>query len=132
MPGLDVTPKPASGRQVIGGYGGGGFKISGQRHSGSVIVFPSRTLAWPVTTVEEITWELLAPLLDPVRAAEETVQILVLGIGARFRLPPGPLGARLADAGIALEWMDTGAACRTFNVLVLENRDVAAALLAID
>jgi uncharacterized protein len=132
MPGLDITPKPASGRQLIERYGGGGFRIAGQRHMGSVIVFPTRTLAWEVTDAEQITSASLAPLLDRVQAAEEMVRLLVLGSGRRFRPPPENLSARLADAGIALEWMDTGAACRTFNVLLLEDRDVAAALLAVD
>jgi uncharacterized protein len=132
MPGLDITPKPASGRQLIDGYGGGGFKIAGQRHSGSVIVFPTRTLAWPVTGVDQITRASLSPLLDRVQTAEETVRILVLGSGRRFQPPPATLAAQLSEAGIALEWMDTGAACRTFNVLLLEDRDVAAALLAVD
>ncbi len=132
MTSLDVTPPPGPGRQLIAGYGGGGFKIAGRRHVGSVIVFPTRTLAWPVTSADEITWASLAPLLDSVRREEETVRVLVLGSGQHFRPPPGALGARLMDAGIALEWMDTGAACRTFNVLVLEDRDVAAALLAVD
>ena len=61
MSGLDITPKPASGRQLIDGYGGGGFKIAGQRYSGSVIVFPTRTLAWPVTGVDQITRASLSP-----------------------------------------------------------------------
>ena len=132
MSGLDITPKPASGRQLIDGYGGGGFKIAGQRYSGSVIVFPTRTLAWPVTGVDQITRASLSPLLDRVQTAEETVRILVLGSGRRFQPPPATLAAQLSEAGIALEWMDTGAACRTFNVLLLEDRDVAAALLAVD
>lgn len=132
MPGLDVTPKTASGRQLIEGYGAGGFKIAGQRYTGSVLVFPTRTLAWSVTAVEQITRESLAPLVDRVGVTAATLRILVLGCGRRFVPAPGRLGLELMDAGIALEWMDTGAACRTFNVLVLEDRDVAAALLAVD
>jgi uncharacterized protein len=132
MPGLDITPTPGGGRQVIDGYGGGGFKIAGQRHTGSVIIFPTRTLAWPITAAEQITWASLAPLVHLVEAAEETVRILVLGSGQHFQPPPARLGAELLGLGIALEWMDTGAACRTFNVLLLEDRDAAAALLAVD
>jgi uncharacterized protein len=132
MPGLDITPTPGGGRQLIDGYGGGGFKIAGQLHTGSVIILPMRTLAWPITAVDQITWASLAPLIDRVEAAEETVRILVVGSGSRFQPPPGRLSEELLTLGIALEWMDTGAACRTFNVLLLEDRDVAAALLAVD
>lgn len=132
MPGLDITPPPASGRQLIDAYGGGGFKIAGQRHTGSVIIFPSRTLLWPIAASEQITSASLAPVFDSVRMGEETVQILVLGSGRRFQPPPAGLGADLLALGIALEWMDTGAACRTFNVLLLDDRDVAAALLAVE
>ena len=132
MSGLDVTPRPAAGRQLVDKYGAGGFKIAGQRHAGSVIVFPARTVGWPVTAVEQVSAASLAPLLDLVRAGKETVRILILGSGRRFVPPPGGLAAALLDVGIALEWMDTGAACRTFNVLLLEDREVAAALLAVE
>ncbi|MFO1154573.1 MAG: Mth938-like domain-containing protein [Rhodospirillales bacterium] len=132
MSGLELTPKPASGRQLIDKYGAGGFRIAGHRHVGSVIVFPARTLAWPVTAIEQIGAASLAPLLDPVRAGEESCHILIVGSGPRFAPPPDRLAAELLEAGVALEWMDTGAACRTFNVLLLEERDVAAALLAVE
>ncbi|MFO1128347.1 MAG: Mth938-like domain-containing protein [Rhodospirillales bacterium] len=132
MAGLDGAPKPAGGRQLIDKYGDGGFKIAGQRYAGSVIVFPTLTVAWPVTSADEITGGSLAPLMDRVRAKEETVRILVVGGGRRFAPPPARLTAELSAEGIVLEWMDTGAACRTFNVLLLEGREVAAALLAVE
>ena len=62
----------------------------------------------------------------------QSVRILVVGCGRAFTPKPPHLDAELRAAGIGVEWMDTGAACRTFNVLLLEDREVAAALIAID
>ena len=64
--------------------------------------------------------------------AEERVAILIVGCGPRFVMPPPVLKSGLRAAGIVLEWMDTGAACRTFNVLLGEERPAAAALIAVD
>jgi uncharacterized protein len=62
----------------------------------------------------------------------ENPLILVIGCGERFLPPPKGLRDDLRKAGIALEWMDTGAACRTFNVLLAEDRGAVAALIAVD
>ena len=88
-------------------------------------MFAEETRPWPVATADEITF----PSLQAVAGAE--VDILVLGCGERFRPAPGDLRAALRDHGVVLEWMDTGAACRTFNVLLIEDRRVAAALIAV-
>ena len=128
MPGLDITPLVASGRQLIQGYGEGQFRVAGQVFSGSVLVFPERTLAWPVREPAAIT---LASL-DAVTGGDVSTEILLVGCGARFGPAPAELARTLRAAGIALEWMDTGAACRTFNVLLGEDRRVAAALIAVE
>ena len=60
------------------------------------------------------------------------VDILLVGCGPAFVAIPKGLRQALKDTGIALEWMDSGAACRTFNVLIAEERRVAAAILAVD
>ena len=77
---------------------------------------------WSVTTPDELNLILLAPLLAL------TPQIVLLGAAAELRAAPANLRALLAQHGIALEVMDLGAACRTFNILVQEERRVAAAL----
>ncbi len=114
----------APGRQLIQGYGGMGFRIGGDVHKGSVIVLPERTLPWAVRAAAAITVDSLAA----VTAAD----ILVVGCGARFEAIPEGLRDGLKAAGLVLEWMDTGAACRTFNVLLAEERACAAALIAVD
>ena len=124
---MDVTPVVPGGRQLIQGYDAGGFRIAGIRHVGSVLVLPEQTLAWPVRAPERVTADSLAP----IRAAAPPVEILVLGCGARFAKIPAELRAALKAEGIIVEAMDTGAACRTFNLLLAEDRRVAAALIAL-
>lgn len=124
---MDLTPQIPEGRQVINGYGGGGFRIAGTRYEGSVIVFPSRTLVWSVTAPDEVTMA----ALQPVPEAEPAVELLLLGLGPQIRRVPDPLRAALKAQGIVVEGLDTGAAARTYNVLLGESRRVAAALIAV-
>ena len=116
----------AEGRQLIQGYGAGGFKVGDDDHKGSIIVFPERTVPWPVSSPEEITVQSLNEALKGER------HILLIGCGSQFTPPPPTLKGELKKAGVVLEWMDTGAACRTFNVLLHEDRQVTAALIAVD
>lgn len=122
------TSRPSAIRQLIESYGAGGFKVSGKRHSGSVLIFREETVAWPVTSAAGISTEALQPIL---RRAAET-RILVIGCGGTLVPRPIDLATTLRSAGISLEWMATGAACRTYNVLLLEDREVAAALISIE
>lgn len=124
---MDITPVVAADRQLIHGYGDHGFTITGLRHEGSVLVFPGRTQAWPVTSMSELNLDALAPIL----AAEPRPAVLLLGCGKGVSVVPREIKAALRDAGIVVEPMDTGAACRTYNVLLTEGRDVAAALIAV-
>lgn len=124
---MGVTPIVPASRQLIQAYDAGGFRIAGVRHAGSVLVLPERTLAWPVGALEEVS----ADTLSPIRTAAPAVEILVLGCGPRFCLVRADLRKALRADGIALEAMDTGAACRTFNLLLAEDRRVAAALIAL-
>lgn len=124
--------EPAPQLQVIESYRGGGFRISGVRHEGSVLVFRERTHAWPILAHETIDIDALAWAVAAGMAAEAMpVELLLLGCGARLLPPPIALRRRLKEIGVALEPMDTGAACRTYNVLAAEERRVAAALIAV-
>ncbi len=71
-------------------------------------------------------------LLEEVTGAAEGPEILLVGCGPCFLAEPAGLRAALREAGAVLEWMDTGAACRTFNVLLAEDRRAAAALIAVE
>lgn len=121
---MDVTPTIPTGRQVVESYGPGGFRVSGRAYPGSIIVFPDTTLSWDVADFASVTAESLAPVLS-----HGGVEILLLGCGQRL-LPVLPqLRHALRSAGIGIDAMDTGAACRTYNVLMAEERPVAAALI---
>jgi uncharacterized protein len=123
---MELTRIVAEGRQQIQAYREGGFTIGGARHQGSVLVLPDRTLPWAVGELPGVTLESLAPIIEAT-----DVEILILGCGTRFALPPPELRAALRGHGIVTEAMDTRAACRTFNVLLAEDRRVAAALIAL-
>ena len=92
-----------------------------------MLVLPERTVSWPVSAVQDITLESLTEVIG-----EDGVEILVVGCGAPFEPPPSGLREGLSEKGVVLEWMDTGAACRTFNVLLAEDRACAAALIAVE
>ena len=125
---MDITPLVPSGRQMIESYGGGRFTVSGVAHQGSIVVFPDRTLAWPVATLAEVTLE----SLEPVLAQRESVEVMLLGCGARLTQVPPALRQLFRRSGLGFELMDTGAACRTYNVLAAEDRRVVAALIAVE
>ena len=124
---MDLTPLVPAGRQMVERYGDGRFVVSGTAHEGSIIVFPDRTLAWPVADLGAVTLESLAAILD----ARDGLEVMLLGCGARLTQVPSELRRSLRDLGLAVEFMDTGAACRTYNVLAAEDRRVAAALIAV-
>jgi uncharacterized protein len=126
---MDLTPLIPTGRQIIESYGDGRFRVAGSVHEGSVLVFPQATLAWPVTAMAELSLESLAPVAARAQAGE--IDLLLVGCGARLAMIPKDLRASLRAAGVVLEPMDTGAAARTYNVLMAEGRRVAAALIAV-
>jgi len=113
---------------LIRSYGDGRFRIADAVHEGSVLVLSEETLPWPVIEAGSITVESLEPLLTAVPDGG----IIVVGCGPGFIAPPAELRAGLKARGFALEWMDTGAACRTFNVLLTEERAAVAALIAVE
>ncbi len=125
---MDLTPLVPQGRQMIDRYGGGRFTVSGRVFEGSIIVFPERTMSWAVASVGEVTAESLAPLLQE----RERLEVVLLGCGARLTQIPLGLRQALRQSGLAVELMDTGAACRTYNVLAAEERRVVAALIAVE
>jgi uncharacterized protein len=121
---VDLTPIIPAGRQVIERYAASGFRVTGVIYHGPVLVFPDRTLLWAAASPSAITWESLAPVIE-----HGGVRILLLGQGRAMAPVAVTLRTALRTVGVGLEPMDTGAACRTYNVLVAEGRDVAAALI---
>jgi uncharacterized protein len=112
-----------SAYNTITGYGEDYVAINGQRHQASLVVLPEKIIPWPAQGFDTLSPENFAFLKDL------NAEIVLLGTGARQRFPHPRLSAALAQAGIGLEVMDMQAACRTYNILVAEERKVAAALL---
>jgi uncharacterized protein len=122
----NITPMLPEGRQVIQSYGDGGFRVAGVQHPGSVIVFAERTVPWHAQALAEASIE----NLGAVTTAGTAVRLLLIGAGRGTGLLDATLRRHLRASGVVCEVMDTGAACRTFNVLLAEERQVAAALIA--
>ena len=124
---MEVTPVAPAGRQLVQAYREGGFTVAGARYEGSLLVMPERTLPWPVDALAAVTLASMQPIVE----ADPRVEILILGCGPAFALAPPELRAALRAHGIVVEAMATPAACRTYNVLLAEDRRVAAALIAV-
>src|SRR5512143_461722 len=112
----------------IDAFGDGGFRLSGEWHAGSLLIVADQAQSWPVATFAELTVESLAPVFAAGRAE---VEFLLLGVGARNAQPPRAIREALLAAGMGLEFMDTPAAARLYNVLTSEGRRIAAALIAV-
>lgn len=115
------------GRHLIDAYGNGGFRFAEMSHRGSILALPSGVVAWPVTTMADVTLANLAPVFE--QGGE--LELLLFGTGLEIAAFPDAWRARFREAGIGLDVMQTGAAARTFNILVGENRKVGAALIAV-
>ncbi|GIL38400.1 Mth938-like domain-containing protein [Roseiterribacter gracilis] len=123
----DVTPQVAAGTKLIQSYGPGRFAIDGVVYEGPVLVFADRVEAWNVTGFASLTADSFAP----VRAAIPTIEVVLLGCGPKQQFLPAHLRRGKQELGFVLDAMETGAACRTFNVLLTEDRRVCAALLPV-
>jgi uncharacterized protein len=111
-------------RNTVTGYGAGFVTVNGTRFERSLVVLPHRLVTdWRATTFEQLDAAQLAALVDL------GADIVLLGTGDAIRFPRPEIVRPLVDARIGLEVMDVQAACRTYNILVAEERKVAAALL---
>lgn len=119
----DITPPLGANAQLIQSYGAGSFRIGNAVYPHSVLVTPTTTTPWNgLLDAEAIAASL----------GEAACELLLIGTGARHEMIAPELRAGLKAHGIALDSMDTGAACRTFNVLLGEGRKVAAALRVLE
>ncbi len=118
----------APGLHTIDGYGEGGFRFGGMSHRGSIVAVPDGVYAWAVQISSEIT----AASLDRVFASPKgSIELLLIGTGTDLVPVPEPLRRQLKAAGIVVDPMATGAAARTYNILLGERRRVAVALIAV-
>jgi uncharacterized protein len=116
------------GLAPIEAYGKGGFAFAGMSHRGSLLCLPRGIWAWPVVQASEID----EAALEPVFAAGRDFAHFILGTGTAPWMMPQPLRRRFQALGIVVERMTTGAAVRTYNILLGEQRRIAAALIAVE
>jgi uncharacterized protein len=116
------------GRAPIDAYGNGGFRFADMSHRGSLLILPSGIYGWEVEDMAELTGASFAPLF----AERDAIDFVLLGTGATQAWPTPTLRQAFTDNHLVVECMDTGAAVRTYNVLLAESRIVAAALFAVD
>jgi uncharacterized protein len=122
-PGKNFYP----GRAPIDAYGDGGFRFAGMSHRGSLLILPSGMHAWPPVSIAGIEVDSFALAF----AEQASIGLMLLGTGERQVFPSADIRRAFAQRAITLEAMDTGAAVRTYNVLLAEGRAVAAALIAV-
>ncbi|WP_240648143.1 Mth938-like domain-containing protein [Pararobbsia silviterrae] len=121
---MKLSQETSPTTNTITAHGDGYVDINLQRHTGSVIVAPEGPVrAWPVEAFESLTPELFEMLADGAP------EVVLLGTGSKIRFPHPRLTAALMKRGIGVEAMDSGAACRTYNILMQEDRRVVAAIL---
>lgn len=120
------------GRAPIDAYGNGGFRFADMSHRGSLLIVPSGVYAWDVTDFDALIANPRASSLARFLDELKPPAFVLLGTGLEHRMPPKPMADLFMAAGIALEPMATGAAARTYNVLLAEGRTFGAALIAVD
>lgn len=113
-----------AGINMFTAYGEGYVAVNNEKYEKSLILLPATLIPeWTESTPSSLSEN------DMEKLQALGVEVVLLGTGNRLRFPPGPLLRRFAPAGIGIEVMDIQAACRTFNILAAEGRQVAAALI---
>lgn len=114
-----------SGLNSVTGYGEGYVEINHRPHTTSLVIMPQHLYLddWAGLDFDHLNEDHF------VRLAQLKPEMVLLGTGAILRFPHPRLSRALVDARIGLDVMDTHAACRTYNILMAEGRNVLAVLL---
>jgi uncharacterized protein len=121
---MRFTQDSSSATNLVRAYGSGELRVNDDVYRTAIIVSASAVQAMPdIRDMEDLA------RLDPSRLLAQGPEIVLLGTGPRQIFPAASFRAQFLSAGIGVEVMDTGAACRTFNVLVAEQRRVVALLM---
>jgi uncharacterized protein len=115
------------GRHKVEDYGNGGFRFADMSHRGSIIAMPTGVRAIATSVWNEID----AAIIEQALAESGELDLFIVGTGKDLMPLAAPLRAKLRDAGVGCETMATGAAVRTYNMLLDEGRRVAALLIAV-
>ena len=125
--GIEIREAHFPGRAPIDAYGNGGFRFADMSHRGSVLCLPSGIYGWAKTEAVDFSIADFHKVLDDADA----IEVLLVGTGLDIRPLPPELRTALRQRGIGCDPMSTGAAVRTYNVMLAESRAVAAALIAV-
>src|ERR1700687_4567350 len=128
MAGLAADASHLPSSALIDAYGNGGFRFAGMSHRGSLLCLPDGIWAWPVTDVYGLNETALARVF----AQAGKLDIFLIGAGRDPWAMPPQLRARFRELPLPVDAMATGAAVRTYNILLAENRWVGAGLVAVD
>lgn len=126
--GIEIRPAHFPGRAPIDAYGNGGFRFADMSHRGSLLLLPSGIYGWEPVDAKELT----VGHFEKVLAEAQDIEVLLIGTGDGMRVLPKELRAAFKEAGISVDPMSTGAAVRTYNIMLSESRAVAAALIAVE
>ena len=124
---MDVTPLIREGQQIIQSYAAGTFRVSGVSYEDALIVAPAQTVSWK--NAPQSLNELDVSHFEALLAQSADIDVLLFGTGAQMHFIPPKLRQALSTQGLPMDVMDTGAACRTYNVLMAEGRRVVAVLM---
>jgi uncharacterized protein len=111
----------------IEAYGKGGFYFDEMSHQGSLLCLPDAIWSWPVIDPKDIDQASLARVF----AGANGIDTLIIGTGNEVWLPPSSLREALRRGRVVIDSMQTGPAVRTYNIMIGEQRRVAAALIAV-
>lgn len=126
-PGISVELESPEDALLVESYGAGGFRLMGRRVEGSLFVRESGFFPFPADDLAGLQ----PGHIDDALAPHAKPEILLIGTGAEMMLLPKPLRLHLEERDIGYDVMSTGAAARTYNVLTIEGRNVAAILLTV-
>ncbi|MDZ7822930.1 MAG: Mth938-like domain-containing protein [Ahrensia sp.] len=126
--GIEIREAHFPGRAQIDAYGNGGFRFADMSHRGSVLLLPSGIFGWNVSSMADVSAHNIAQIISEAT----DIDVLLFGCGTDLMRVPEAIRQVLRDHKITCDSMSTGAAVRTYNVLLAEERKVAAALIAVD
>ena len=127
MAGIIIRDAHFPGRAQLDAYGNGGFRFADMSHRGSLLCLPSGVYGWGLAEGMPLTVSSLERVIEEA----DDIEVLLLGTGLQLVLLPPDLKALLRSKRISCDPMSTGAAVRTYNILLSEQRAVAAALIAV-
>ena len=124
----DITPKIPEGKKVIDAYGGGGFTVNEEKIKSSILILPDEVVEFNAENLEQID---SSNFLTHIEANISAIELILVGGGLATDFLDTNIEKFLRKNSVSVEYMDTGAACRTYNILLSEERKVAALLIKV-